>query len=152
MLVDEIPDFYSTTTTNPTNPTNPPTNPTNPPTNPTLNPTNPTNPTINPTNPPTNPPSAPTCGVPVVKPNEMGLKIVGGFEVRKNSWPWQAYITDNSVSCGASLINDEWLITAAHCFTRSSSWDAYLGAHNVRSNDAEARIRISKFIQVNHYI
>jgi len=49
-------------------------------------------------------------------------KIVGGIEATQTHWPWIARlflkenIGDNSgYSCGGSVINDNWIITAAHC-------------------------------------
>jgi len=48
------------------------------------------------------------CGVPIIQPS-LGQKtrIVGGTPAVKNSWPWQAFITDGRSMCGASLINSQ---------------------------------------------
>lgn len=54
------------------------------------------------------------CGNPTVMPIEQ-IRIVGGFEAIPHSWPWQVYITDDTFVCGASIIDNRWLITAAHC-------------------------------------
>ena len=44
-------------------------------------------------------------------------RIVGGQNADAGEWPWAAYIKDiyGEFICGASLINEEWAITAAHC-------------------------------------
>ncbi|XP_065138090.1 trypsin-like isoform X2 [Paramisgurnus dabryanus] len=59
-------------------------------------------------------------------------KIVGGQDATEGSWPWQVSIHDlntNSHVCGASLINNDWILSAAHCFVGSqqSDFGIYLG-------------------------
>lgn len=51
-------------------------------------------------------------------------RIVGGEEARPNSWPWQVSIQAKKPVrfdwrrhiCGGTLINKEWVLSAAHCF------------------------------------
>lgn len=44
-------------------------------------------------------------------------KIIGGVDARIEFWPWQALLVLGSTEkCGGSLIDDIWLISAAHCF------------------------------------
>jgi len=48
----------------------------------------------------------------------LSSRIIGGQEVRENEFPWMAGIISVSKSrliCGASIINDHYVITAAHC-------------------------------------
>ncbi len=42
-------------------------------------------------------------------------RIIGGVESVPHSFPWQVLITDGFIMCGAALINNNWLVTAAHC-------------------------------------
>ncbi|XP_072049862.1 neurotrypsin-like isoform X2 [Amphiura filiformis] len=44
-------------------------------------------------------------------------RIVGGQNSDIGEWPWAGMLQDSSGSfkCGATLINNEWAITAAHC-------------------------------------
>ena len=43
-------------------------------------------------------------------------KIVGGTQARKGDWGWQiAFNIFGSLSCGGSIINMNWIVTAAHC-------------------------------------
>lgn len=43
-------------------------------------------------------------------------RIVGGFPIDIKQVPWQASLQRNgNHSCGASIISNKWLLTAAHC-------------------------------------
>ena len=43
-------------------------------------------------------------------------KIVGGTVANKGDWGWQvAFKIFGSLSCGGSIININWIVTAAHC-------------------------------------
>lgn len=44
-------------------------------------------------------------------------KIIGGKNTVDKRWPWQAgLLYQGMFICGASLISDYWVISAAHCF------------------------------------
>ncbi|GIZ03614.1 enteropeptidase [Caerostris extrusa] len=62
------------------------------------------------------------CGLTPIPP-DIGNddRIVGGRAVVPGSWPWQCSLRKKGNSlyghlCGAVLINDQWVVTAAHCF------------------------------------
>lgn len=43
-------------------------------------------------------------------------KIVGGQQAVPGDWGWQiALIRNGAFICGGSLINNQWILTAAHC-------------------------------------
>lgn len=53
------------------------------------------------------------CGKPT-----LNTRIVGGQEAPKGFWPWQVSLQASSHFCGGSLINNQWVLTAAHCVGR----------------------------------
>ncbi|GFS67372.1 chymotrypsinogen B [Nephila pilipes] len=58
-----------------------------------------------------------SCGMSPLANLSGKLRVVGGREAPKGSWPWQlALLTKHRVPfCGATLISPEWAVTAAHC-------------------------------------
>ncbi|XP_032220680.2 transmembrane protease serine 6 isoform X2 [Nematostella vectensis] len=69
------------------------------------------------------------CGAkPVLAPFICGVRnalgrIVGGQTAKVEDWPWQAGLKkglDDTIVCGGSLINREWVVTAAHCIDRNN--------------------------------
>ncbi|XP_032641901.1 enteropeptidase [Chelonoidis abingdonii] len=73
------------------------------------------------------------CGKRLIT-QEIGARIVGGSDAKEGAWPWVVSLFFNErPTCGASLISDEWLVSAAHCvYGRNlipSQWKAMLGLH-----------------------
>ncbi|TRY94764.1 hypothetical protein DNTS_021633 [Danionella cerebrum] len=76
-------------------------------------------------------------------------KIIGGYECSPNSQPWQIYLTyDNGVRwCGASLINERWVVSAAHCYVSADRLTVHLGEHSITVEEGtEQRIGAEKVI------
>ncbi|KRY43226.1 Coagulation factor X [Trichinella spiralis] len=109
------------------------------------------------------------CGLPYFKPIlnfHASNRIVGGFETKPHSHPWQVFIkifqTNKMFStCGGSIIQQEdgfrnssnLVLTAAHCLHDHGSWTApaklevVAGAHSVKNLE-----RTQQKSRVNAYI
>ncbi|XP_052103462.1 trypsin-like [Mytilus californianus] len=135
----------TTTTTTPTTTTTTPTTTT---TTPTTTTTTPTTTTTTPTTTTTTKPPLVTCGVPVhpaVIDRSLVSRIVNGTEAVEHSWPWQIQLRlSGEHKCGASIINENWVVTASHCFFFDEDithWKAYAGKHNKDGNDPTQEAR-----------
>jgi len=93
--------------------------------------------TVDPSDPATttSPPSNSECKCGVV--NEVN-RIVGGVKTGVHEFPWQVALVSSSGKrpyCGASIISDRWILTAAHCVdgNTASGSVVVIGEHNYAS-------------------
>ncbi|XP_009892756.1 PREDICTED: chymotrypsin-like protease CTRL-1 [Charadrius vociferus] len=84
------------------------------------------------------------CGEPAISPlvhyNE---KIINGQTAVPGSWPWQVSLQTRSGShfCGGSLINEEWVVTAAHCQFNPYAHVVVLGEFDLTSSAESVQVR-----------
>ncbi|KAH0820945.1 hypothetical protein GEV33_001846 [Tenebrio molitor] len=67
-------------------------------------------------------------------------RIIGGQVARAAEFPWQVAIyvdtVDGKFFCGGSLLNREWILTAAHCLYNGRLYTIQLGSTTLQSGDA----------------
>ncbi|XP_032721114.1 cationic trypsin-like [Lontra canadensis] len=68
-------------------------------------------------------------GAAVAFPIDDDDKIVGGYTCQKNSVPYQVFLNLGYLFCGGSLINSQWVVSAAHCY--KPQIQVRLGEHNI---------------------
>uniref|UniRef100_H2ZII5 Peptidase S1 domain-containing protein n=1 Tax=Ciona savignyi TaxID=51511 RepID=H2ZII5_CIOSA len=80
-------------------------------------------------------------------------RIVGGKSSFLGGWPWMVYILiDGSTLCGGTLIDEYWVVTAAHCFktaTSSTTVKMYFGRLNpYATREQEPHVQIRDAVQL----
>ncbi|NXL91740.1 CTRL protease, partial [Alectura lathami] len=90
------------------------------------------------------------CGVPAISPSvQYSERIINGQNAVSGSWPWQVSLQTRSGShfCGGSLINEYWVVTAAHCEFSPYSHVVVLGEYNLSLQGEAVQVKtVSKAI------
>ncbi|XP_026508860.2 coagulation factor IX, partial [Terrapene carolina triunguis] len=70
-------------------------------------------------------------------------RVVGGVESGKGEVPWQVHLQNsNGVGfCGGSIVNEKWIVTAAHCIEPGAQITVVAGEHNTEVNDGTEQYR-----------
>ncbi|KAK7879038.1 hypothetical protein WMY93_030791 [Mugilogobius chulae] len=88
------------------------------------------------------------CGNPSpIKKETSSERIVGGVNSVEGEWPWQvSLLFSGNMYCGASVVSSDWIVSAAHCFSKDRLsdprlWRAHLGMLSQGSPKHEAEIQ-----------
>ncbi|XP_006873847.1 PREDICTED: transmembrane protease serine 11B-like protein-like [Chrysochloris asiatica] len=74
-------------------------------------------------------------------------RVKGGSNAQEGEWPWQASLKMNGKHyCGASLISDRYLVTAAHCFKKSKNPRNYTVSFGTRVNPPYMKHYVQKIV------
>uniref|UniRef100_A0A3B4Z7I4 trypsin n=1 Tax=Stegastes partitus TaxID=144197 RepID=A0A3B4Z7I4_9TELE len=77
-------------------------------------------------------------------------KIVGGYECEAHSQPHQVSLNSGYHFCGGSLVNENWVVSAAHCY--KSRIQVRLGEHHIGLSEGnEQFIDSSRVIRNPNY-
>ncbi|XP_015983874.2 chymotrypsin-C [Rousettus aegyptiacus] len=84
------------------------------------------------------------CGVPTYPPN-LSARVVGGDNARPHSWPWQIslqYLKNGTWrhTCGGTLIASDYVLTAAHCISKTLTYRVALGKNDLEVADEEGSL------------
>lgn len=101
------------------------------------------------------------CGIPfrghpnLTKPHIEHGKIVGGMDSIKGAYPWQVMFWTElrKAFCGGSLVNDQWVLTASHCFKRDEihidEVEVKLGKYDIFENEPQQVV--TKIVDVHFH-
>uniref|UniRef100_A0A8D3DAY8 trypsin n=1 Tax=Scophthalmus maximus TaxID=52904 RepID=A0A8D3DAY8_SCOMX len=77
-------------------------------------------------------------------------KIVGGYECEPYSQAHQVSLNSGYHFCGGSLVNENWVVSAAHCY--KSRVEVRMGEHNIKVTEgSEQFISSSRVIRHPNY-
>jgi len=104
------------------------------------------------------------CGIAPLYATSNSAYIVGGTEALKNRYPWQVRIQTcygrSCYSCGGSIINKEYILTAAHCiksndygFAQENGVNVIVGAHYLDGYESGRQtVSVSRIIPHENYV
>ncbi|XP_077462637.1 coagulation factor VII [Stigmatopora argus] len=107
---------------------------------------------LDPNNSTCSPQDAVPCGQPMIR---FTPRVVNGEICPKGHCPWQALLTENhQQACGAIVLSDQWILTAAHCVWRKPNTVLHVtvGEHDLKTDEkTERKHRVSKVLIHHSY-
>nr|DBA20933.1 TPA: hypothetical protein GDO54_017664 [Pyxicephalus adspersus] len=89
--------------------------------------------------------------------DDPNVRIVGGTDSLKGEFPWQVqfiYKENKDGFCGGSIVNERWIVTAAHCFVGITvgNFSVVAGEHNTGVKEGtEQELEVTKIINYPTY-
>ncbi|XP_012860683.1 serine protease 38-like [Echinops telfairi] len=79
-------------------------------------------------------------------------KVLGGHDAPPGRWPWQVSLQHNGYhTCGGTILSQRWVLTAAHCFSRSTKvrdLKVLMGSTNLKKSSWRTqKAGIKQFLQ-----
>ncbi|CAM9703097.1 unnamed protein product [Bubo scandiacus] len=98
-----------------------------------------------------------TCGLRPMAADDGTSSVVGGTDAQPGAWPWIVSIQNpwrrgTGHVCEGSLISPQWVLTAAHCFTKArriTTWRVVVGTTRLTQPGPEAQVRAVKQLLVH---
>jgi len=92
--------------------------------------------------------------------SSQSLFIIGGKNAILGEWPWMAAVVKvgypKQIYCGATLLNTQWALSAAHCFSKPYRNDPQnyiirIGEYSLDKKENEVERRIRKIVLHSDY-
>ncbi|XP_063076716.1 tryptase-2-like [Engraulis encrasicolus] len=87
--------------------------------------------------------------------------VVGGHDAERGSWPWMVYVYLQTIRepsvCGGSLLNSQWVLTAAHCNRhhpsklRLEESFVRVGVWKLKREEEGRMLQITRFVAHSNY-
>uniref|UniRef100_G3TV86 Coagulation factor IX n=1 Tax=Loxodonta africana TaxID=9785 RepID=G3TV86_LOXAF len=63
-------------------------------------------------------------------------RVVGGKDAKPGQFPWQVLLNNGvDAFCGGAIINEKWVVTAAHCIEPGVKITVVAGEHNIEETE-----------------